>query len=161
MLGRSFITLEVLQTLIVEVEAVLNDRPLTYLSADVTDLEPLTPSHLLYGRRITMLPYPIMEDEITDPTYVSSALLRNKVDRQTQFLDHFQRRWQREYLTSLREAYKATGTTNQTVNVGNVVLIHDDAPRLQWRLAVIEELIKGLDGFARAAKIRTSTGKTN
>ena len=48
-LGRSFITFEVLQTLIVEVEAVLNDQPLTYLSADVNNLEPLTPSHLLYG----------------------------------------------------------------------------------------------------------------
>ena len=67
----------------------------------------------------------------------------------------------REYLTSLREAYKATGTTNQTVNVGDVILVHDDTPRLQWRLAVIEKLIRGLDGFARAAKIRTSTGKTN
>ena len=33
-----------------EIEAVLNDRPLTYLCADVTDPEPPTPSHLLYGR---------------------------------------------------------------------------------------------------------------
>ena len=56
-LGRSFIVLEALQTLVVEVEVVLNDRPLTYLSANVTDLEPLTPSQLLNGRRITMLPY--------------------------------------------------------------------------------------------------------
>ena len=55
-LGRSFITLEALQTLVVEIKAVLNDRPLTYLSADVADLEPLTPSHLLYGRRITTYP---------------------------------------------------------------------------------------------------------
>jgi len=160
-LGRSFITLEVLQTLIVEVEAVLNDRPLTYLSADVTDPEPLTPSHMLYGRRITMLPYPVVEDELTDPTFLSSTSLRDKVNRQTQLLDHFQRRWQREYLTSLREVYKATGTSKQTVKVGDVVLVHDDVPRLQWRLAVIEELIEGLDGFARAAKIRTSTGRTN
>ena len=29
-LGRSFITLSTLQTLIVEIEAILNDRPLTY-----------------------------------------------------------------------------------------------------------------------------------
>ena len=42
--------LEALQTLVVEIEAVLNDRPLTYLSADIDDPEPLTPSHLLYGR---------------------------------------------------------------------------------------------------------------
>jgi len=48
-LGRSFIMLAALQTLVVEIEAVLNDRPLTYLSSDVTDPELLTPSHLLYG----------------------------------------------------------------------------------------------------------------
>ena len=39
--------------------------------------------------------------------------------------------------------------------------MHDDVPRLQWRLAMVEELIKGLDGIARAAKIRISTGRTN
>ena len=54
-----------------------------------------------------------------------------------------------------------TGTNLQTVKVGDIVLIHDDTPRMQWRLAVVEELIMGLDGFVRAAKIRTSSGKTN
>jgi len=49
-LGRAFVTLNVLQTTIVEVEAVLNDCPLTYLSSTTGDPEPLTPSHLLYGR---------------------------------------------------------------------------------------------------------------
>ena len=70
MLGRSFITLCTLQTLIVEIEAILNDRPLTYVSSDVTNPEPLTPSHLLYGRRITTLPYRVVEDdEVADPEY--------------------------------------------------------------------------------------------
>ena len=55
-LGRSFITFEALQTLAVEIEGTLNDRPLTYLSADISDPNPLTPSHLLYGRRIMSLP---------------------------------------------------------------------------------------------------------
>ena len=53
-LGRSFITFEALQTLAVEIKAVLNDRPLTYLPAD---MNPLTPLHLLYRRCITSLPY--------------------------------------------------------------------------------------------------------
>ena len=57
-LGRTFISLISLQTIIVEIEAVLNDRPLTYVSSDKSDPEPLTPAHLLYGRRIISLPYP-------------------------------------------------------------------------------------------------------
>ena len=88
-------------------------------------------------------------------------MLQEKVKRQTQLLQHFQGRWRREYLTSLRETHKYTGVTNQTIKVGDIVLVHDDVPRLQWRLAVVEELIKGLDGIARAAKIRTSNGRTN
>ena len=48
-LGRSFITFETLQTLAVEIDAALNDHPLTYLPTDMNDPEPLTPSHLLYG----------------------------------------------------------------------------------------------------------------
>ena len=41
-----------------EIEAVLNDWPLTHVSSNLHDLEPLTPSHLLYGRKRTSLPYP-------------------------------------------------------------------------------------------------------
>ena len=126
------------------------------------DPEPLTPSHLLYGRWITNLPHPTMEkDEISDPTFLTSSMLQEKVKRQTQLLQHFQGRWRREYLTSLRETHKYTGVTNQTVKVRDIILVHNDVPRLHWRLAVVEELIKGLDGIARAANIWTSTGRTN
>ena len=48
-LGSTFSALPDLQTLIVEIEAILNDRPLTHLSSDVTDPEPVTPSHLIFG----------------------------------------------------------------------------------------------------------------
>ena len=44
-LGRARISLFALQTLVTEIEAVLNDRPLTYVSSDVNDPEPLTPAH--------------------------------------------------------------------------------------------------------------------
>jgi len=41
------------------------------------------------------------------------------------------------------------------------VIVHDDnTPRIQWRLAVVEELIMGNDGQVRAARIRTSTHTT-
>ena len=56
-LDRADISLIMLETLITEIEALLNDRPLTYVSTDVQDTEPLTPAHLLYGKKIITLPY--------------------------------------------------------------------------------------------------------
>jgi len=163
-LGRSYISFDALQTVVTEIEAVMNDRPLTYVTSGLTDPEPLTPAHLLYGRRLTTLPYQapcsqnITEDQVANTN-------RNDVTRQarqqTKLIQHFRDRWRHEYLTSLREHHQTTGDNEQTINVGDVVQIHDESPRSQWKLAVVQELIYGNDGYTRAAKIRTSSGVTN
>ena len=77
-------TLEELQTLIVEVEAILNDRPVTFVPSDINDAEPLTPSHLLYGRRITSLPFdtPISPEELADPDYGTESDVQRRVKLQ-------------------------------------------------------------------------------
>ena len=41
------------------------------------------------------------------------------------------------------------------------MLVHDDKPRNLWKLAIIEELIRGNDGLVRAANIRTKNSTTN
>ena len=41
------------------------------------------------------------------------------------------------------------------------MLIHDDVPRTKWKMAVIEQLIRGNDGYVRAATIRYHSGRTN
>ena len=56
-LGRTFASLTSLQTIVTEIEAVLNDRPITYMSSDVSNLEPLTPAHLLYN--VILFPFHI------------------------------------------------------------------------------------------------------
>jgi len=78
-LGRSKISLTVLQTLVVEVEAVLNDRPLTHVSSDLNDTEPLTPAHLLHGHRIMSLPHEYVEEQdLNDPTYGNNTDISHK-----------------------------------------------------------------------------------
>ena len=67
MLGRTYVTLSSLQTIIVEIEAHLNHRPLTYVSSDLNEPEPLTPSQFLYGRLIDTVPHSAnTEDKIID-----------------------------------------------------------------------------------------------
>ena len=99
-LGRASITLIELQTLIVDVGAILNDRPITYVSRDASDAEPLTPSHLLHGRRITSLPYPVTDDDPSDPDFGSSLEIRRRASTQARIVERFWNRWRQEYLTS-------------------------------------------------------------
>ena len=84
-----------------EVKAILKERPITHVSSDVSDEEPLTPSHLLYGRRVTRLPYPKIEDEVSDPIYGDDSALRQSANKQALLLQQFWYRWKREYVNSI------------------------------------------------------------
>ena len=161
-LGRAAVNLCTLQTIVVEVEAILNDRPLTYVSSDIRDEEALTPAHLLYGRRITSLPHPHVEsDEVDDPTYQTNIDFLGKTKHVTLLIQHFWQRWRHEYLTSLREFHKGSGINKESVKVGDVVLIHDDNPRVNWKLALVTSINRGRDGLVRSVNLRTANGRTN
>ena len=76
---------EGLSTLLCEVEAIVNSRPLTTVSSDPKDLEPLTPNHLLLLREQPSLP---------PGTFTDDDLYSRKRWRQIQYLaDLFWRRW--------------------------------------------------------------------
>ena len=52
-IGKAFLTFEELRTVLIEIEATINNRPLTYLYDDEQGVSyALTPSSLLYGRTI-------------------------------------------------------------------------------------------------------------
>lgn len=48
--GAQPVSVEVLLTVLLEVESILNSKPLGYVSADVADADPVTPNSLLMGR---------------------------------------------------------------------------------------------------------------
>ena len=130
-----------------EIEAILNDRPLTYISVDVTDPVPLPPSHLLYYRRVRLIPCPL--DDPTNLDYadfaVSETIIGQPVDRQQKLIQQFWLRWKGEYLTSLRELHKATGHNKTVIKRGDVIIVHDDKSRLNWKFVfvMVEDLIEG------------------
>jgi len=54
-MGKASLNFEELTTMLAEVEAVLNSRPLSYVHNDASEPQPLTPSHFLVGKRLTSL----------------------------------------------------------------------------------------------------------
>ena len=140
-------------TLLIDIEATLNSRPLTYVSTEDL-LEPLTPSHLLCGRRLRSLPDSVCRD-------LESVDLRSRLEHMHRLLAHFWKRWQQEYLLELRSQHRVSAdasTSDSTVQAGDVVVIHEDGiQRGLWKLGVVDTLLPGRDGVVRGAKVRTTS----
>ncbi|XP_069178961.1 uncharacterized protein [Procambarus clarkii] len=66
------IALQELQTVAIEIEAQVNSQPLTYLSDEVLQREPLSPAHLMYGRPLSKL-VSLMDEEPEDHSYVQES----------------------------------------------------------------------------------------
>ncbi len=153
------LNLHELNTMIIQIKAVLNSRPLTYLYPDELE-QPLTPAHLLNGRRLIVLPEYI---ELEDTDFNDTADTFRKRDRYlSRLLQHYWRRWKSEYLVDLREHHKMNKakSTVPVIKEGDIVTVEDENRRNRtcWRLGKIESVLHGRDDVARGAKVRLGNG---
>ncbi|XP_013392383.1 uncharacterized protein LOC106160350 [Lingula anatina] len=138
---------EGLMTFMTEVESILNGRPITTVSDDPNDLEPLTPNHLLLLRSVNNLPPGVFRKE---DLYVRRRW------RQVQYMaDQFWKRWISEYLPLLQTRQKWI-KPERNIHVDDVVLLVDDVlPRGNWPLARVVNIFPGDDGLVRKVRVRT------
>lgn len=150
--GTASLSYEEMYTFLVQIEAILNSRPLTPLSSDPNDLSPLTPAHFLTGGSL---------HSVVDPDLTNVA--RNRLSRWQlleQLRQHFWRRWTKEYLHQLQERSKWKSHASSSLQPGQLVIIREDnLPPLRWLLGRIEDVHPGKDGVIRTATIRTTAGK--
>lgn len=144
-------TYEEFNTIIIQIEGILNSRPLCELSSDPEELTALTPAHFLIGDTLTA--YPDLELENIP---VNRLSLYQQISKLKQV---FWKRWSIEYLSSL-QIRKKWETVNPNMQEGALVLVKEDnIPPQKWCLARIVKLFPGKDNCVRAVLIRTSTGE--
>ncbi|XP_078483450.1 uncharacterized protein LOC144743487 [Ciona intestinalis] len=143
---------ETFRTFITEVENVVNSRPLTIDAMSQSDSpEPLTPNHIL-----TMKKRPLLSP---GGVFQKTDLYLKKRWRRVQYLtDQFWTRWRKEFLQTLQVRKKWQGR-QQNLDVGDVVLIHDDnAPRNQWKVGRVSVTYPSEDGMIRKVKLTVAEG---
>lgn len=142
---------EALQTAFCEVEAILNDRPITSASDDPGDLEALTPNHLIQLKGKPILPPGLFSK---DDIYVRRRW------RHVQYIaDLFWRRWTKEYLPMMQERHK-WNRKKRNFTTGDVVLIVDNqAPRNSWPMGRIIKTMPDSKGFIRRVLLKTKTNE--
>ncbi|UYV78173.1 hypothetical protein LAZ67_16000366 [Cordylochernes scorpioides] len=147
-IGETLLTDEEFLTLIVQIEACLNSRPLGPISGDPSDLAVLTPAHFLLTSSSCCVP----EEDL-----LSFQLLPRwkMVQRMVQ---HLWRQWSTDYIHNLQQRHKWR-TPRPNVATGSLVLVREEhVPPAKWIMGRVVEIHPGKDGLVRVVSIRTRAG---
>jgi hypothetical protein len=149
-LGASLLTYEELYTLLTEVEACVNSRPLSPISSSEEEWETLTPGHFLIGGPLISVP---------DLSYPDERLhLLSRWKRIQARVQQFWRGWQRDYLQTLQQRGKWR-TSSPNLQPGDLVLLLEDNQQpMHWPLARVSHIHPGKDGLVRTVTVITAQG---
>ena len=148
-LGEARLNFEEFSTVLSQVEACLNSRPLTALPDSNDGIEVLTPGHFLVGRPLEALPD-------LSPRQPYTLLRRWQLCQA--LVQHFWKRWSAEYVKALLK-FNKWHFPSRNLQVGDVVCVHED--RLvptKWPLARITAVHPGDDGLVRVVTLKTRKG---
>lgn len=144
-IGDVCLTYEDFATVLIQIEAQINSRPLI---TNQIDGMILTPAHFLIGRTMNTMPEPKYVD--VPPT--------NRYRLQQQLQQRFWETWHKEYLHQLQQRPKWTVKT-KNLEVNQLVLLKNElAPPTQWKKGVVVETHPGKDGLVRVVSVKDEEG---
>ncbi|WP_253302435.1 hypothetical protein [Wolbachia endosymbiont of Psylliodes chrysocephala] len=144
---------EVLQTLFLEVENIVNSRPLTEINVDSQEEEALTPNHFLLGPHYNQTEGNVLKNLPTDGSHLKKQwkIVQNLSNK-------FWTRWIMEYLPTLYTRSK-WNEDQEKIKIDDVVIIVDDQNhRNLWLKGKVIAVYPGKDGRIRVADVQTNTG---
>uniref|UniRef100_A0A914LDH4 Integrase catalytic domain-containing protein n=1 Tax=Meloidogyne incognita TaxID=6306 RepID=A0A914LDH4_MELIC len=158
----SVYTSDHIQTILTEIELIINSRPITFDSSNPADPRPLRPIDFFrplgYGNN---LPPFLTPDTTTDlnlprketPTNDTFQSLWSSL---SQYAKYFWVKWKNEYLLSLREQYKKLSTSNDRwPKEGEFVLLFDsNTPRSLWPTARVTDIFQNTKGIPDTVSLK-------
>ena len=147
------------RTVVTEIEAFVNDRPLAVVSGSPTDVIPITPSMLTVGRQLRSLPdwARVLKNE-------DSASIRTMWKHRQSLKQQAWARFRKDYMHRALTRVQKWREEKPSLQVGDVVLVSTEAPkRTAWPLATVTQLEDGRPSRAnvvRTVTLRLATGQT-
>lgn len=140
------LTYEEFNTIITQIEACLNSRPLCAISDDPGDYEALTPGHFLIEHALNTMPHP-------DVKHIPMTR-RSRYQYLQGLIRSFWECWLHDYITSLQQRPKWK-QQHPNLQPGQLVIIQEDnMPPSKWLLGRIIQTHPGRDGLTRCADVR-------
>ena len=137
---------DILHTVLSETDSILNIRPLTSISDNIGDLEPLTPNHFLIGQ--------------SSPNKNFANIIEKNVNSHTKWKsveavpNIYWKRWIKEYLPLLTLQSKWT-KHRENMKIRDIVIIEEDTKeQSKWPLARVTKLFYGEDGVMRSVQLK-------
>ena len=141
---------EVLRSALIEVENVINSRPLTFVPLEYDTAEALTPNHFLLGG--------MSHGQKDSREFFDFPNNANKQWRHAkEIANHFWSRWISEYLPMITRRSKWHKNTSP-IKVGDQVIIVDqEAPRSTWERGVVVKVHESAkDHLIRSVDVKTA-----
>ncbi|XP_055645563.1 uncharacterized protein LOC129782290 [Toxorhynchites rutilus septentrionalis] len=108
---------EILRSMLMEIEMIINSRPLTHVPLDTDTESPLTPNHFLLGCSNGSKPPIAFDDKAT--------VLKQSWKMSQQYADMFWRKWVKDYLPTLTRRTKWFQST-KPIEEGDLVVVVDN-----------------------------------
>ena len=151
-MGNTLLTFEEMTTVMCQVEACMNSRPLLPLTSHTQDgLATLTASHFLLHKAPTFFP--------EDPRIPERPDLLKKWNHCQSLVKHFWTRWSREYLNNLQARTKWQ-TEQPNLQPEDIVILRPEKSHFSghWPLGRIIQVFPGQDNLVRVVLVKTATG---